>query len=49
LAVVSLLGDQGRRRALGQAAQRRVSEQYSVAALFAPLRAALASVAPRVC
>jgi len=43
-AVIDLLRDQERRRALGAAARTKVTEQYSVEALFAPLTSALASV-----
>jgi len=44
-AVVDLLRDPKRRRALGAAAHTKVTKQYSVEALFAPLTAALAGVA----
>jgi glycosyltransferase involved in cell wall biosynthesis len=43
-AVIDLLRDPKRRRALGTAAHTKVSQQYSVEALFAPLTVALASV-----
>ena len=43
-AVVDLLSDPKRRRALGAAAHTKVTKKYSVEALFAPLTAALASV-----